>query len=114
MEFVTEEIFNAATSETTDEPEPESNNIEEKRKELLLLSSDGEIAKSVSYINKASDKAIEKLYAKWETQQREKNSEFLCDLFISKFAAALGGLDAIETPEEIEKELLKILFSVKI
>ena len=37
----------------------------------------------------------------------QKADEFLTDLLISRFANTLGGLDAIESPEESSKELKK-------
>ena len=37
----------------------------------------------------------------------QKANEFLTNLLISKFASTLGGLDAIEQPEELSDELKK-------
>lgn len=111
-----EQIFKDVTEEINSDPilnndadtSSEVNDAEEterKRKELLLLSSDGEVSKSVAFINKASARSIEKLYAEYEAKRLEKNAEFLCDMLISKFSMVLGGLDAIEKPDEMEKEL---------
>ena len=48
-----------------------------------------------------------KIYAEYERQQAEKANAFLTDLLVSKFADLLGGLEAIESSEELEKELSK-------
>ena len=37
----------------------------------------------------------------------QKANEFLTDLMISKFPNTLGGLDAIESPDELTNELKK-------
>ena len=37
----------------------------------------------------------------------QKANEFLTDLIISRFSKSLGGLDAIESPEELSNELKK-------
>ena len=51
-----------------EEQKPETNNEEsnKKRDELLKLAEDGEIERSVSYIQKASQKVINKIYSKYE------------------------------------------------
>ena len=82
--------------------------IIKKREELLRLSEDGEISQSVAALKKASNKVIEKIYAEYEMKQAEKANIFLTDLLISKISDLLGGLEAIESGEELEKELLKI------
>ena len=89
------------------EPEKDNSNLEKKRDELLKLEEDGELDKSVAYIKKASQKVINKLYTEYERKRMQKANEFLTDLLISKFANTLGGLDAIESPEELTNELKK-------
>ena len=81
--------------------------IDKKRGELLQLSEDGEITQSVASLKKASGKVILRIYAEYERQQAEKANAFLTDLLISKFADLLGGLEAIESADELEKDLLK-------
>ena len=81
--------------------------ITRKRNELLQLSKDGEIKQTVATLKKAFAKQILKLYAEYERQQTEKANAFLTDLLISKFADLLGGLEAIESSEELEKDLIK-------
>ena len=46
-----------------------------------------------------------KIHAEYEVKQSKKANAFLTDLLISKFAELLGGLDAIESSDELEKEL---------
>jgi hypothetical protein len=49
---------------------------------------------------------VEKLYSEYESQRLTKANEFMTGLIISKFASILGGLDAVESAEELSKELL--------
>ena len=81
--------------------------IAKKRQELLRLSEDGEISQSVAHLKKAKGKVILKIYTEYERQQVEKANAFLTDLLVSKFADLLGGLEAIESSEELEKQLSK-------
>ena len=87
--------------------EGEEDEIGKKRNELLQLSEDGEIKQSVAYLKKASNKQILKIYAEYEKLQAEKANVFLTDLLISKFSDLLGGLEAIESSDELEKDLIK-------
>ena len=81
--------------------------INRKRNELLRLSEDGEIEQKVSQLKKASGKVILRIYAEYEMKQAEKANMFLTDLLISKFSDLLGGLEAIESSDELEKDLIK-------
>ena len=81
--------------------------IAKKRIELFLLSEDEEIPQSVAQLKKASGKQVMKIYAEYERQQTEKANAFLTDLLISKFSDLLGGLEAIESSDELEKDLSK-------
>ena len=100
-------------SEEIPKTENHSNNetrekdVAKKREELLRLSEDGEISQSVASLKKASGKVVLKIYAEYEMKQAEKANAFLTDLLVSKFADLLGGLEAIESSEELEKELSK-------
>ena len=84
-----------------------SETVEKKRNILLKLAEDGDLDKSVAYIKKASHKAIQKLYLNHERKRMQKANGFLTDLLISRFSNTLGGLDAIESPEELCNELKK-------
>ena len=89
------------------EPQNDNTDLEKKRDELLKLAEDGDLDKSVAYIEKASQKVINKLYTEYERKRMQKANEFLIDLLVSKFSNTLGGLDAIEFPEELTKDLKK-------
>ena len=67
---------------------------------MIRLSEDGEISQS------PSNEVILKIYAEYEVKQAEKANTFLTDLLISKFSDLFGGLDAIESSDELEKELV--------
>ena len=79
--------------------------VERKRAELIKLSENGEIEQSVKVIRKASEKTINKIYTEYEAKQADKPNSFLTDMLISRFSDLLGGLDAIESSEELGKEL---------
>ena len=79
----------------------------EKRGTLIRLAEDRDLDKSVVYIKKASKKVIDKLYTEYERKRMRKANEFITDSLISKFAETLGGLNAIESSEELSKELIK-------
>ena len=93
-----------------EEQKTEPNNNEDsnkRRNELLKLAEDEHIDKSVAYIKKASQKVIDKLYFEYERKRMRKANGFLTDLIISKFSSTLGGLDAINSVENLEDELKK-------
>ena len=112
----TNEIPQMGTS-TQDDRNSEKNNVKrsdsdvkhdvmKKCEELIRLSEDGEISQLVQNLKKASDKVILKIYSEYEIKQSEKANAFLTDLLISKFSDFLGGLDAVESSKELEKELV--------
>ena len=97
----------APTSAQENQTQDTKTEVMKKRKELIRLSEDGEITQSVQNLKKANDKVILKIYSEYEIKQAEKANIFLTDLLISKFSDLLGGFEAIETSEELEKELAK-------
>ena len=101
-----EEVDNTAGSRA--DPQEE---IERKREELIKLSENGQIETNVKTIKKASNKIIERYYNEYERKRMQKANEFPTDQLISKFSDALGGLDAIESPEGLEDELKKMTYS---
>ena len=109
--YFNEEVNNIFTPELIRpelvEPKDDSSEYEKKRDELLKLAEDGDLDKSVAYIKKASHKVINKLYTEYERKRILKANVFLIDLLISKFSNALGGFDAIESPDVLENELKK-------
>ena len=78
-----------------------------KEKGRIKLAEDGQFDNNVKTIKKASNKIIEKYYNEYERKRMQKANEFITDQLISKFADALGGLDAIEKPEVLSDELRK-------
>ena len=96
-------------SERSKWPEPDNNvneDVEKKRAELIKLSEDGEIEQSVKVIRKSSEKTINKIYAEYEAKQADKANSFRTDMLIRRFSDLLGGLDAIESGDELGKELI--------
>ena len=88
------------------EPQTDTEYTEEKKRNILLkLAEDSDLDKSVAYIKKASHKVIDKLYTNYERKRMQKANEFLTDLLMSRFSNTLGSLDAIESSEELSKEL---------
>jgi hypothetical protein len=79
--------------------------VERKSGELVVLAKDGDLDKSVAFVKKANKKIVERLYDEYERKRERKANEFLTDLIISKFAALLGGLDAIADVSELTLEL---------
>ena len=101
------QIETSTTASEEKQTQDAKKEVMKKREELIKLSEDGEISQSVQNLKKSSDKVILKIYAEYEVKQAEKANVFLTDLLISKFADLLGGLEAIESSEELEKELIK-------
>ena len=111
LESVNDVVRDEITKNVDDAPPqkkgPPQSEGDAKRDQLVKLTEDGEINKSVAYIKKASKKIIDKLYSEFERKRMQKANEFLTDLLISKFTSTLGGLDAIEQPEKLSDELKK-------
>ena len=74
---------------------------------MIRLSQDGDISQSVKYLKKCSAKVLSKIYQQVEERRMGKANEFLTDVAILKFSGFLGGLDAIESEQELSKELQK-------
>jgi hypothetical protein len=85
--------------------EDKKSETEAKRAELIGYVEDGNrLSKTVKKLDKASARVIDKVYKEYMTLCGEHQAGVvLCDVVISKFAHLLGGLDAIESPEELEK-----------
>ena len=109
LEEVVEELedeIKTAEIDADREADPQDE-IEKKREELIKLAEDGQFDKSVKTIKKASNKVIEKYYNEYERKRMQKANEFITDQLTSKFADALGSLDATEKPEVLSEELRK-------
>ena len=98
---------NTPASDQEKQTQDAKKEVMKKREELIRLSEDGEINQSVQNLKKASNKVILKIYAEYEIKQAEKANIFLTDFLISKFSDLLGGFEAIERSEELEKDLSK-------
>ena len=109
LEEVVEELedeIKTAEIDADREADPQDE-IEKKREELIKLAEDGQFDKSVKTIKKASNKVIEKYYNEYERKRMQKANGFITDQLTSKFADALGSLDATEKPEVLSEELRK-------
>lgn len=69
------------------------------RSELIKMFESGEIDHPIKYINK--------MYKEYEHKRMQKANEFLTNLLMSKFSNAMGGLDAIQDPKQLEEDLKK-------
>jgi hypothetical protein len=80
---------------------------EEKRAELIRAIEDDEFKCSLPKVKKASAKVIGDLYLDLQKLRSDRANMVLTDLLISKVSDLLGGFEAIESSEELEKELSK-------
>ena len=78
-ETIVEEEIKNSSSEKPEKKEPEPDNTEKKRDELLKLAENGDLDKSIAYIKKASQKVINKLYTEYERKRMEKANDFLTE-----------------------------------
>jgi hypothetical protein len=104
-----DEIMEAALRKLEEVSKPLKNPntpVEKKREKLDQLSREGLIEKTPAFIKKANKKVIEKLYSEYESERFGKASDFMTGLIISKLASVLGGLDPVESAEELSDELL--------
>ena len=106
-ENIIEEEIKNVSSEKPQEEEPEIDETEKKRYELLKLAENGDLGKSIAYIKKASKKVINKIHPEYQRKSMEDAYDFLTGLSISLFSKSLGGFDAIESPDVLFKELQK-------
>ena len=81
--------------------------VEEKRAELIRAIEDDEFKCSPPKVKKASAKVIGDLYLDLQKLRSDRANMVLTDLLISKVSDLLGGFEAIESSEELEKELSK-------
>lgn len=75
------------------EVETETSNVECQRDELLDLAEAKEIKYTVSYIKKASDKTLEKIYQDYKRQQLRETNKAVTYILISKFSELLENLN---------------------
>ena len=72
---------------------------------LIQLAEAGEIPQSVSYIEKANNKVIRKIYAKYQMMEQDKNNAILSDVLITKFSELMGMLNTVPSGELLAAEL---------
>ena len=94
---------------TTEDPTTTTtaNDVEEKRAEIIRAIEDDEFKCSLPRARKASAKVIGDLYSDLQKLRSDRANMVLTDLLISRVSDLLGGLEAIESSEELEKELSK-------
>ena len=72
---------------------------------LIQLAEAGEIPQSVRYIEKANNKVIRKIYAKYQMMEQDKNNAILSDVLITKFSELMGMLNTVPSGELLAAEL---------
>ena len=92
---------------STTAEKPVDDNLEEKREELIRAIEDDEFKCSLPKVKKASAKVIGDLYSDLQKLRSDRANMVLTDLLISRVSDLLGGFEAIESSEELEKELSK-------
>ena len=90
------------TSQQEDSEEKDINNI---RLILIHLAEAGEIPQSVRCIEKANNKAVKKMYAKYQMKEQDKNNAVLTDVLITKFSELMGMLNTVPSGELLAAEL---------
>ena len=106
FESVIRDVEEAAKPQPKKKPTASKSQTEKKREKLIALSKDDLIEKSASFIRKSNKSVVDKLYDEYENQRMSCASDFLSTLIISKFAAVLGSLNAVESSEKLSEELL--------
>ena len=72
---------------------------------LIQLAEAGEIPQSVRYIEKANNKVVRKIYAKYQMMEQDKNNTILSDVLITKFSELMGMLNTVPSGELLAAEL---------
>jgi hypothetical protein len=100
------DVEEAARLPPKKKPTASKSQTEQKREKFIELSKDGTVKKSASFIRKANKSVVEKLYNDYEEERMSFAGDFLSTLIISKFASALGSINAVESSEKLSEELL--------
>ena len=85
------------TADTTD--------VDNVRLILIQLAEAGEIPQSVKCIEKANNKVVKKIYAKYQMKEQDKNNAVLTDVLITKFSELMGMLNTVPSGELLAVEL---------
>ena len=72
---------------------------------LIQLAEAGEIPQSVKCIEKANNKVVRKIYAKYQMKEQDKNNAVLTDVLITKFSELMGMLNTVPSGELLAAEL---------
>ena len=72
---------------------------------LIQLAEAGEIPQSVKCIEKANNKVVRKIYAKYQMKEQDKNNVVLTDVLITKFSELMGMLNTVPSGELLAAEL---------
>ena len=91
-----------SSSQQEDSEEKDINNI---RLILIHLAEAGEIPQSVRCIEKANNKVVKKMYAKYQMKEQDKNNAVLTDVLITKFSELMGMLNTVPSGELLAAEL---------
>ena len=79
-ETIVEEEIRNVSSEKPQKEEPEIDETEKRRDELLKLEENGDLGRSVAYIKKASKKVLNKIHSEYQRKSMEDAYDFLMDL----------------------------------
>ena len=72
---------------------------------LIQLAEAGEIPRNVKCIEKANNKVVRKIYAKYQMKEQDKNNAVLTDVLITKFSELMGMLNTVPSGELLAAEL---------
>ena len=82
-----------------------STDVDNIRLILIQLAEAGEIPQSVRCIEKANNKVVRKIYAKYQMKEQDKNNAVLTDVLITKFSELMGMLNTVPSGELLAAEL---------
>ena len=85
--------------------EGEEKDVDNTRLILIQLAEAGEIPQSVKCIEKANNKVVRKIYAKYQMKEQDKNNAVLTDVLITKFSELMGMLNTVPSGELLATEL---------
>ena len=83
----------------------DTTDIDNVRLILIQLAEAGEIPQSVKCIEKANNKVVRKIYAKYQMKEQDKNNAVLTDVLITKFSELMGMLNTVPSGELLAAEL---------
>ena len=83
----------------------DTTDVDNVRLILIQLAEAGEIPQSVKCIEKANNKVVRKIYAKYQMKEQDKNNAVLTDVLITKFSELMGMLNTVPSGELLAAEL---------